>query len=158
MSVMHASWLSPACLAFLGVAACSSTAPGGSPRSALTLREWNAPGLETSPRAVAAAEFAAAQVGKRYCWGGTGPDCFDCSGLVMEAWASAGVRLPRTTGAMAAALPEVPIDQVRVGDILWWPGHVGLYAGRGLLVDALDRHHGVVRRPVRDPVRAFRPL
>jgi peptidoglycan DL-endopeptidase CwlO len=59
---------------------------------------------------------------------------------------------------MATELPEVPVDDLRLGDILWWPGHVGLYAGRGWLVDALDRRHGVVRRPVTEPARAFRPL
>lgn len=112
----------------------------------------------TTARGLAAVEFAAAQVGKRYCWGGTGPECFDCSGLVKEAWESVGVRLPRTTGAMASELREVQIDHIRVGDILWWPGHVGLYAGSGWLVDALDGRHGVVRRPLIRAVRAFRPL
>ena len=102
-------------------------------------------------------DFASAQVGKRYCWGGTGPACFDCSGLVQRAWGVAGVRLPRTADAIASELPEVPLDAVRAGDILWWPGHVGLYAGSGWVVEALDRRHGVVRRPATRPHRAFRP-
>jgi cell wall-associated NlpC family hydrolase len=101
--------------------------------------------------------FAWAQVGKRYCWGGTGPTCFDCSGLVQRAWGQAGVRLPRTADSIASELPEVPLDEVRAGDILWWPGHVGLYAGDGWVVEALDRRHGVVRRPAMRPHRAFRP-
>ena len=84
-------------------------------------------------------DFAGAQVGKRYCWGGTGPSCFDCSGLVQQAWGRAGVRLPRTADAIASELPEVRLDEVRAGDILWWPGHVGLYAGDGWVVEALDR-------------------
>jgi cell wall-associated NlpC family hydrolase len=46
---------------------------------------------------------------------------------------------------------------VRAGDILWWPGHVGIYAGNGWVIDALDRRHGVIARPARDPYRAFRP-
>jgi cell wall-associated NlpC family hydrolase len=102
-------------------------------------------------------DFAGSQVGKRYCWGGTGPACFDCSGLVQSAWASVGVRVPRTADAIASELPEVPLDNVRAGDILWWPGHVGLYAGNGWVVEALDRRHGVVRRPAAHPHRAFRP-
>jgi cell wall-associated NlpC family hydrolase len=102
-------------------------------------------------------DFAWAQIGKRYCWGGTGPSCFDCSGLVQRAWGAAGVRLPRTADAIASELPEVPLDEVRAGDILWWPGHVGLYAGDGWVVEALDRRHGVVRRPAMRPRRAFRP-
>jgi cell wall-associated NlpC family hydrolase len=104
-----------------------------------------------------ALDFAWAQVGKRYCWGGTGPTCFDCSGLVQRAWGEAGVRLPRTADAIASELPEVPLDALRAGDILWWPGHVGLYAGGGWVVEALDRRHGVVSRPAMRPHRAFRP-
>ncbi len=76
---------------------------------------------------------------------------------MQRAWGSVGVRLPRTTGAMASELAEVELDQVRAGDILWWPGHVGIYVGEGWMIDALDTRHGVVRRPVRDPRRAFRP-
>jgi cell wall-associated NlpC family hydrolase len=110
-----------------------------------------------SPRAWTAVDFAWSQVGKRYCWGGTGPGCFDCSGLVQRAWATAGVRLPRTADAIASELPEVPLDDVRPGDIFWWPGHVGLYAGSGWVVEALDHRHGVVRRPATRPHRAFRP-
>jgi len=103
-------------------------------------------------------EFASEQVGRRYCWGGTGPYCFDCSGLVQRAWGSVGVHLPRTAGAMSSALDEVPLDHVRPGDVLWWPGHVGIYAGRGWMVDAEDTRHGVVlRRPTREPHRALRP-
>jgi hypothetical protein len=107
-------------------------------------------------------DFAWAQVGKRYCWGGTGPSCFDCSGLVQRAWATVGVRLPRTADAIATTLPEVPLEvsQLRAGDILWWPGHVGLYAGGGWVVEALDHRHGVIRRAIpahHPPQRAFRP-
>jgi cell wall-associated NlpC family hydrolase len=68
-----------------------------------------------------------------------------------------GTRVPRTTHDIAGALPEVPADEVRAGDILWWPGHVGIYTGHGWLIDALDSRHGVVRRPAADPYRAFRP-
>jgi cell wall-associated NlpC family hydrolase len=58
---------------------------------------------------------------------------------------------------MASALSEVPLEEVRAGDVLWWPGHVGIYAGYGWMVDALDTRHGVVRRPAADPPRALRP-
>jgi peptidoglycan DL-endopeptidase CwlO len=102
--------------------------------------------------------FAESQVGKRYCWGGTGPSCFDCSGLASVAWREAGgAPIPRTSRDIAARLPEVPLEDVRAGDILWWPGHVGIYAGDGWMIDALGRRHGVVRRRATDPHRAFRP-
>jgi cell wall-associated NlpC family hydrolase len=145
-------------LAFAGLSGCSSNVAPKWAKAPVAARAQDAPEPPTTLRAAAVVAFASAQVGKSYCWGGTGPACFDCSGLVKEAWASVGVRLPRTSSAMATKLPEVPIDDLRLGDILWWPGHVGLYAGRGWLVGALDRRHGVVRRPVIEPARAFRPL
>ena len=39
--------------------------------------------------------YERARLGLPYCWGGTGPSCYDCSGLAMEAYASAGVTIPR---------------------------------------------------------------
>jgi cell wall-associated NlpC family hydrolase len=127
------------------------------PQESLVARAYA--GREPAPtlRGEAVVAFAWAQVGHRYCWGGLGPSCFDCSGLVDRAWGSIGVRIPRTTGEIAAELPEVPLSEVRMGDILWWPGHVGLYAGNGWVIDAFDSRHGVVRRAAATPYRAFRP-
>jgi len=127
------------------------------PRDVLVARAWAGREPPAPEAAFEVVAFARAQVGKPYCWGGTGPNCFDCSGLAQAAWRRVGVRLPRTTHDIAEQLPEVPLDQVRAGDILWWPGHVGIYAGQGWVVDALDSGHGVVRRPASDPYRAFRP-
>jgi cell wall-associated NlpC family hydrolase len=104
----------------------------------------------------AAVAFAEAQVGKRYCWGGTGPECFDCSGLVQAAWRSAGVKLPRTAGTQGLALEEVPLASARPGDILWWRHHVGLHVGDGLMIDAYHSRAGVVRRRVAIPQRVLR--
>jgi cell wall-associated NlpC family hydrolase len=104
----------------------------------------------------AAVAFAAAQVGKPYCWGGNGPHCFDCSGLAHAAWAYAGQTVPRTSAEIASQLREVPLEDVRAGDILWWPGHVAIYAGSGWAIEALDHRHGVVHRPAYDPRRAYR--
>ncbi len=125
--------------------------------SSLVERAWT--GREPVPtgQAWAVVQFAWRRVGRPYCWGGTGPSCFDCSGLVQQAWRSVGVRVPRTSDDIARYLPEVPLDQVRAGDILWWPGHVGIYAGSGWVVDALDHRHGVVRRAALGPLRAYRP-
>jgi cell wall-associated NlpC family hydrolase len=141
----------------IGLAACGHPPPPARAPSPLVVRAWAGREPLSTNRAWAAVQFAAAQVGRRYCWGGTGPECFDCTGLVQRAWASVGVRVPRTTGAIASELPRVPVDQVRAGDILWWPGHAGIYAGNGWMVDALDARDGVVRRPAADPPRAYRP-
>ena len=78
------------------------------------------PAPPPSDPAATAIAFARAQLGKRYCWGGNGPNCFDCSGLVQSAWRAAGAQLPRTTDAQARALVAVPLEDVRPGDIFWW--------------------------------------
>jgi NlpC/P60 family len=141
----------------LALTACGRGPPRARYPPQLVARAWQGREPPATGPGRAVAQFASAQVGRRYCWGGTGPECFDCSGLVQQAWASVGVRLPRTTGALASELSEVPLDDVRAGDILWWPGHVGVYEGNGWMVDALDTRHGVVRRPAADPPRALRP-
>jgi cell wall-associated NlpC family hydrolase len=149
--------LTIACLAAaLGTTGCASRART-LPEQSLVARAYAGREPMATPTGAAVVAFAWAQVGHRYCWGGTGPSCFDCSGLVDRAWGSVGVRLPRTSEEIAAHLPEVRLEDVRMGDILWWPGHVGLYAGNGWVIEALDAHHGVVRRPASTPYRAFRP-
>ena len=102
--------------------------------------------------------WAASQVGHPYCWGGTGPRCFDCSGLAQRAWQQVGVQLPRSADDVARRLPSVPLDQVQPGDLLWWPGHVAIYAGNGWTVEALNAASGVVLRRAPRPRRAFRPI
>ncbi len=141
----------------LALAGCAPGAGRRIPASALVARAQRGEEPPPSPEARLVLAFASAQVGKRYCWGGTGPACFDCSGLVQRAWATAGVRLPHSSGAMASALDEVSPDDVRPGDVLWWPGHVALYAGDGWAIEALDARDGVVRRPAANPYRALRP-
>jgi cell wall-associated NlpC family hydrolase len=84
----------------------------------------------------AAVAFAAAQLGKPYCYAGKGPDCFDCSGLTQQAWAAAGVYIPGNSEAQFGSLPRVPLSEVQPGDIVWFPGHVGIYAGGGQVINA----------------------
>ena len=60
-----------------------------------------------------AVAFAYAQLGKSYVYGATGPDSYDCSGLVQAAWASAGVSIPRTTYEQWASLPHIPTVRPR---------------------------------------------
>lgn len=70
---------------------------------------------------------AAAQAGKPYVYGATGPSAFDCSGLTGWAYAAVGIHLPRTSGAQAAAMTRV--SDPLPGDLVYFPGHVGIYAG-----------------------------
>ncbi len=115
-----------------------------------------APAVGSDPRADVLS-FARAQIGKPYCWGGAGPSCFDCSGLVESSWRRAGVLLPRTSEAMARQLREVSLLDARVGDILYWPGHVGLYAGDGQVIDAGATLHRIAERRVWGAPRVLRP-
>lgn len=72
---------------------------------------------------------AAAQAGKPYVYGATGPSAFDCSGLTGWAYAAVGIHLPRTSGAQAAVMTRV--SDPMPGDLVYMPGHVGIYAGNG---------------------------
>ncbi|WP_308250784.1 C40 family peptidase [Nonomuraea rhizosphaerae] len=87
-----------------------------------------------------ALEFAFAQVGKPYRYGGTGPNFFDCSGFTQAAWRAAGVSLPRTTYTQWAwgASRRVPLNQLEPGDLLFSRGlgHMGMYVGNGRMVHA----------------------
>jgi cell wall-associated NlpC family hydrolase len=89
--------------------------------------------------------FARSQIGKPYLWGGTGPDAFDCSGLVMMAYRAAGISIPRTSQDQFAWGPKVQASQVEPGDLVFFagsdgtvaaPGHVGLVIGKGMMVEA----------------------
>ena len=69
--------------------------------------------------------FAEAQLGKPYEWGGTGPDAYDCSGLVMMAYRAAGVLIPRTADVQWVWGPQVPASQVEPGDLVFFAGADG---------------------------------
>ena len=92
----------------------------------------------SSASAQAAVNFAMAQIGKPYKYGASGPDGYDCSGLVMAAYASAGVSIPRTSEAQQSGLTSVSLSDLQVGDLVFFYGgsHVGMYIGNGQVVHA----------------------
>lgn len=94
--------------------------------------------VKASGRAKAALAFAMAQIGDPYVYGGTGPNSWDCSGLVMKSWAAAGVSIPRVVGPQIAAGTSVPMDQLQPGDIVAYGdmSHDGLYLGNGRVIHA----------------------
>ncbi len=90
-----------------------------------------------SSRAGRAVRAALTRLGRPYVWGATGPDRFDCSGLVQWAYAQAGVRLHRTTYDQINDGVAVPRSQVRPGDLVFpHAGHVQLAIGDNLVVEA----------------------
>jgi cell wall-associated NlpC family hydrolase len=95
-----------------------------------------------APASTAAAQTAVntamAQLGKPYGWGAAGPNSFDCSGLTSFSYRSAGVILPRTTGAQAGAGAPVARPNLVPGDLVFFYGgsHVGIYIGNNQVVHA----------------------
>ncbi|AQT78028.1 hypothetical protein B1R94_00415 [Mycolicibacterium litorale] len=88
-------------------------------------------------RAALAVRAALSRLGCPYVWGATGPDRFDCSGLVQWAYAQAGVHLDRTTYDQIGDGVPVARSQVRPGDLVFPnPGHVQMAIGNGLVVEA----------------------
>lgn len=101
----------------------------------------------------AAITFAIGQLDKPYVFGAAGPGAYDCSGLTMAAWAQAGIGLPHYTVAQArAGTPVASPAAMSPGDLilvpgddgtLAAPGHVGLYLGDGLVINAADPADGI---------------
>lgn len=91
-----------------------------------------------SGSARAALNYAFAQKGKPYVYGGTGPSGYDCSGLTMMSWKAAGVSLPRTSQAQYNAGHHVSQSQLQPGDLVFFNGldHVGMWIGGGQIIHA----------------------
>lgn len=84
---------------------------------------------------------ALSKLGAPYSWGATGPDAFDCSGLMFWSYQQEGKSIPRTSSAQIAGGQSVSVNDLRPGDIVgYYPGvtHVGMYIGDGKIVHASD--------------------
>ncbi|MGJ7415075.1 C40 family peptidase [Streptomyces cinereoruber] len=95
--------------------------------------------------------FARAQVGDAYVSGGTGPNSWDCSGLVQAAYRAAGIDLPRISYQQSSMGSSVSLGDLQPGDILYWGSrsgsyHVAIYVGGGKYVGAQNSSTGVVER------------
>ncbi|WP_052433002.1 C40 family peptidase [Streptacidiphilus carbonis] len=92
----------------------------------------------------AAIAFAQAQLGKPYVWGGNGPNGYDCSGLIQQAFLRVGLRLPRLAVDQYRATRPIAATDLRAGDLLFWSSssrvsgihHVALYLGSGRYIEA----------------------
>jgi len=134
--------------------------------AAAILASGAAPALAQSPQSAGGAEVAASpggperihqalssstiekairaaksQRGTPYGWGGTGPDAFDCSGLVQWSFGQAGVSLPRIAEDQVQEGTKVSYEDAKRGDILYWSDggyayHVAIYLGGDRMIDA----------------------
>jgi peptidoglycan DL-endopeptidase CwlO len=86
-----------------------------------------------------AVQAALTRIGSPYTWGGSGPNQFDCSGLVMWAFQQAGISLPHSSQALARGGQAVDMSQMQPGDVVTYysdASHAGIYIGDGMMVHA----------------------
>jgi cell wall-associated NlpC family hydrolase len=114
-----------------------------------------------------AIEFALSQVGKPYVWGATGPDTYDCSGLVLRAFEKAGITLPRVARDQYDAGGHLPVRQAQPGDLMFYAydrtdpstiHHVFIYLGNDQMVEAPYSGQNVRVQPVSWAYQELVPL
>lgn len=113
-----------------------------------------APDRQSAAQAIT---YARRQLGKPYLWAAEGPDSFDCSGLTMRAWESAGRPLVHFSGAQYDQTARVPLAALQPGDLVFFGDdpaaihHVGLYVGDGRMIEAprsgLTVRYSTIHRP-----------
>ena len=93
-------------------------------------------GTGGSSAAQGAVSAALSRLGMPYVWAASGPNSFDCSGLTMWAYAQVGIGLPHSSSAQRGSGPSVSLSALAPGDLVFMPGHVGMYIGNGNIVHA----------------------
>lgn len=88
----------------------------------------------TKPKVSGVVAIAKDYIGVPYKWGGTTPKGFDCSGFTQYVFRKAGVSLPRTSSAQGKVGTKVSRSELRAGDLVMFPGHVGIYIGSGKFI------------------------
>jgi peptidoglycan DL-endopeptidase CwlO len=121
-----------------------ATDPGilAAPPSGIPPGDMAPPGPESgdgAPEAATVIQAALSRIGSPYVWGGSGPNQFDCSGLVMWSFQQAGISLPHSSQALAQGGQPVSMDQIQPGDLVTYysdASHVAIYIGDGMMVHA----------------------
>ena len=92
-----------------------------------------------------------------YVWGASGPDAYDCSGLVQYAYAAAGLKVPHSSASDRAMCSVKPISELEAGDMVFWDGHVAIYAGNGQTIESMPGHGVVMFRIWGQPIGGGQP-
>lgn len=105
-------------------------------------------GIAHSNKASQVVSIAKQQLGKPYIWGATGPNAFDCSGLVQYVYRQVGISLPRTTYQQEYQGKAVSLNSLQLGDLLFWGNygsayHVAIYIGDGNFIQAPTKGQSV---------------
>lgn len=169
-NIIGLAWLGPLVVALVGVSmtgcspkrvvrteAAAEMLPqpeyrGVAGTSSLEMAKTTPPGMPAKQQltgsrlGLKAAALAKEQLGKPYQWGASGPEKFDCSGLVMYVYDNLGVKLPRVTGQQAYAGVHVDREDLQPGDLVFFKlngsriDHVGIYVGHSKFVHAPRKH------------------
>lgn len=115
-----------------------------------TTNNGSQPSQDSTTLGISIANYALSKQGKRYYWGASGPNYFDCSGLVYWAHNQAGVKIGRTTAAgYAGSGKAVSYSNLQIGDVITFNygrgvAHIGIYIGNGNMVHASGKGSGTV--------------
>jgi cell wall-associated NlpC family hydrolase len=105
-------------------------------------------GKDGNAKALAAVKYAVSRVkGGNYVWGASGPNNFDCSGLMLAAYRSVGIKLPHSSRAQSKLGRAVSRSELKPGDLIFWyhpVHHVGMYIGNGKIVHARNTRSDLV--------------
>ena len=105
------------------------------------------PGAATGVSGSSVVSYAMQFVGKPYVWGGNSlTNGVDCSGFVHEVYAHFGISTPRYSQAFKSVGQAVSFDNIQPGDVVVYPGHVAIYAGGGVIVEAQSTKAGITAR------------
>lgn len=117
---------------------------GGSIASDYAAGGGKNPGASTGVSGSSVVSYAMQFVGNPYVWGGNSlTNGVDCSGFVHEVYAHFGIGTPRYSQAFKSVGQAVSFDNIQPGDVVVYPGHVAIYAGGGVIVEAQSTKAGI---------------